>query len=178
MDAEKSLGAYLTDHMAGSVLATDLTKRGATQNDGPLAQFFTDLSREIEIDRRTLNTVAEKLGVEASPLKEAGAVVAERLSRFKIDHRITGRRQLSLLLELELLYLGIEGKHTLWRTLRVLHDQDARLAEFDFDKLSLRAQEQLSAVEERRLAVAVDALSSRTPATSSGTAVTGSGSGR
>jgi len=176
MDAEKSLGAYLTDHMAGSVLATDLTKRGATQNDGPLAQFFTDLSREIEIDRRTLNTVAEKLGVEASPLKEAGAVVAERLSRFKIDERMTGSPELSLLLELELLYLGIQGKHALWRALGAV--SDPRLAEFDFDKLSLRAQEQLSAVEERRLAVAVDALSSRTPATSSGTAVTGSGSGR
>jgi hypothetical protein len=40
-------------------------------------------------------------------------VIAERPGRFKIDHRITGSQQLSLLLELELLYLGIEGKHTL-----------------------------------------------------------------
>jgi hypothetical protein len=158
MDAEKSLGAYLTDHMAGSVTATDLAKRGANKNDGPLGQFFTDLSREIEVDRQTLATIAEKLGVEASPLKEAAAVVVERLSRFKIDHRVTGSPELSLLLELELLYLGIEGKHTLWRTLRALRDQDSRLAEFDFDQLSHRAQEQLSAVEERRLAVAVDAL--------------------
>src|ERR1700691_4913241 len=159
MPADKSLSGYLTDHMAGSVLASDLAKRGAKRNEGPIALFFADLSLEIELDRRTLASVAEKLGVEASPLKEAGAVVAERLSRFKIDQRVTGSPQLSLLLELEMLYLGIEGKHTLWRTLSALHDQDSRLAEFDFDKLSYRAQEQLSAVEERRLAVAVEALS-------------------
>jgi len=156
MPADKSLSAYLTDHMAGSVTASDLAKRDAKSNEGPIAQFFADLSREIEIDRRTLASVAEHCGVEPSPLKEAGAMVAERLSRFKFDHRVTGSPQLSLLLELELLYLGIEGKHTLWRTLRALHD--SRLQEFDFDKLARRAQEQLSAVEEQRVAVAVAAL--------------------
>ena len=72
-------------------------------------------------------------------LKQAAAVAAERLSRFKIDHRITGSPDLSLLLELELLYLGIEGKHSLWRSLDVLHD--SRLAEFDFGKLAARARE-------------------------------------
>jgi hypothetical protein len=156
MPADKSLSAYLTDHMAGSVTASDLAQRGAKNNEGPTGQFFTDLSREIEIDRRTLASVAEQCGVEPSPLKEAGAIVAERLSRFKFDHRATGNPQLSLLLELELLYLGIEGKHTLWRTLRVL--PDSRLSGFDFEQLAHRAQEQLAAVEEQRLAVAADAL--------------------
>jgi len=49
--------------------------------------------------------------------------------------------------------------HTLWRTLRALRGHDARLDGFDFDKLARRAEDQLSAVEEQRLAVAVDALS-------------------
>jgi hypothetical protein len=70
---------------------------------------------------------------------------------------VTGSPQLSLLLELELLYLGIEGKHTLWRTLRVL--DDPRLEKFDFDQLAGRAEKQLAAVEEQRLAVAAGALS-------------------
>jgi hypothetical protein len=159
MPADKSLSGYLTDHMAGSVSASDLAKRGAKRNEGPIALFFADLSREIELDRRTLASVAEQCGVDASPLKEAGAVVAERLSRFKIDHRVTGSPQLSLLLELELLYLGIEGKHTLWRTLGALSGHESGLSGFDFDKLARRATEQLAAVEEQRLAVAVDALS-------------------
>jgi len=157
MDAGKSLATYLTDHMAGSVTAHDLAKRGAEANEGPVAQFFAELSREIEMDRRTLASVAGEFGIEASPLKEAAATAAERLSRFKIDQRVTGSPQLSLLLELELLYLGIEGKHTLWRTLRVL--DDPRLEKFDFDQLAGRAEKQLAAVEEQRLAVAAGALS-------------------
>ena len=81
----------------------------------------------------------------------------ERLSRFKIDERMTGSPELSLLLELELLYLGIQGKHALWRALGAV--SDPRLAEFDFGKLEQRADEQLAAVEEQRIAAAKDALS-------------------
>ena len=159
MSSEKALEAYITDHMAGSVTASDLAKRGVANNDGPAAVFFQELSREIEMDRRTLEAIAARVDIQPSPLKEAAAVAAERLSRFKIDHRVTGSTQLSLLLELELLYLGIEGKHTLWRTLRVLAGTDTRLAEFDFDDLIKRAQEQLTGVERQRLAAAATALS-------------------
>jgi hypothetical protein len=158
MSSEKALAVYLTDHMAGSVSASDLAKRGAKHNDGQVSRFFADLAREIEADRRMLRSVADRVGTQPSLLKQAGAVAAERLSRFKIDHRVTGSPQLSLLLELELLYLGIEGKHTLWRTLRSLSGSDARLAEFDFDELARRAAEQLEAVEGQRLAAAATAL--------------------
>src|ERR1700683_4706211 len=157
MSAENSLQVYVTDHMAGSVAASDLARRGADNNQGPLGTFFSDLSREIEADRRTLDEIAATVGTQPSALKQAAAVAAERLSRFKLDHRMTGSPELSLLLELELLYLGIEGKHSLWRTLRVL--DDPRLAEFDFDQLADRAKQQLSAVEKQRLAIAPDALS-------------------
>ena len=40
-----ALGVYLTDHMAGSVSASDLARRGATNNDGPLGIFFSGLAR-------------------------------------------------------------------------------------------------------------------------------------
>jgi hypothetical protein len=155
---DKAIDVYLTDHMAGSLSASDLASRGAENNDGPLAQFFTDLRREIEIDRRTLEQIAARVDTQASPLKQAGAMAAERLSRFKIDHRMTGSAELSLLLELELLYLGIQGKHMLWRTLGAL--DDSRLAEFDFGKLAQRADEQLATVEQQRLATAERALAS------------------
>jgi hypothetical protein len=157
MPAGKVLDAYLTDHMAGSVSAGDMARRGAQNNTGPLAQFFADLAREIEVDRRTLEEIGERVGTQASALKQAGAVAIERLSRFKIDERMTGSPELSLLLELELLYLGIQGKHALWRALGAV--SDSRLAEFDFGKLEQRADEQLAAVEEQRIAAAKDALS-------------------
>lgn len=156
MSTADAMDAYLTDHMAGSLSASDLARRGAENNDGPLFQFFTDLAREIEVDRRTLEQIAERVDTQEHPLKQAAAVAAERLSRFKIDHRMTGSAALSLLLELELLYLGIEGKRLLWRTLAAV--SDARLVEFDFGRLAQRADEQMAAVEEQRLAAAKSAL--------------------
>ena len=155
--SENALQVYLTDHTAGSVAASDLARRGADNNEGPLATFFAELLREIEADRRTLDQIATSIGTQPSALKQAAAVAAERLSRFKVDHRMTGSPSLSLLLELELLYLGIEGKHSLWRSLDVLHD--SRLAEFDFGKLAARAREQLAAVEEQRFRAVASALS-------------------
>jgi hypothetical protein len=92
------------------------TWRGAANNQGALAIFFTGLASEIEADRKTLDKIAASLGTQPSTLKQAAAVGAERLCRFKIDHRMTGSPELSRLLELELLYLGIEDKHTLWRS--------------------------------------------------------------
>jgi hypothetical protein len=139
MSSDNALQVYITDHMAGSVAASDLARRGADNNDGPLGTFFADLSREIEADRRTLDQIATTVGAQPNALKQAAGVAAERLSRFKIDHRMTGSAELSLLLELELLYLGIEGKHSLWRSLSTL--EDSRLARFDFASLAARARE-------------------------------------
>ena len=156
MSSDNPLQIYLTDHMAGSVAASDLARRSADNNQGPLSTFFAGLLREIEADRRTLDQIANSIGTRPSTLKQAAAVAAERLSRFKMDHWMTGSAELSRLLELEMLYLGIEGKHRLWRSLDTLND--ARLAEFDFPKLAARAREQLAAVEEQRLKAAANAL--------------------
>jgi hypothetical protein len=156
MSSDTPLQVYLTDHMAGSVAASDLARHGADHNEGLLAAFFADLLREIEADRRTLDQIASSIGTRPSALKQAAAVAAERLSRVKMDHRMTGSAELSRLLELEMLYLGIEGKHSLWRSLDTLNDP--RLAEFDFPKLAARAREQLAAVEEQRLQAVASAF--------------------
>jgi hypothetical protein len=39
-DGSSALQAYLTDHMTGSVSASDLAKRGAENNEGPISTFF------------------------------------------------------------------------------------------------------------------------------------------
>ena len=143
--------------MAGSAAASDLARRGADNNQGPPATFYAGLLREIDAGRRTLDQIATSAGTQPSVLKQAAAVAAERLSRFKIDHRMTGNPHLSLLLELELLHLGIEGKHNLWRGLDVLND--SRLAEYDFGTPAAHAREQLAAAEEQHLRAVASALS-------------------
>ncbi|MBO0819479.1 MAG: hypothetical protein J2P26_01360 [Nocardiopsaceae bacterium] len=159
MAEENSLGSYLTDHMMGSISAHDLARRCAENNEGLVGEFFAGLAHEIGLDRETLESIASAVGVKEQPIKQAAGVAAERLSRFKIDHRMTGSSQLSLLLELELLYLGIQGKELLWRSLKAVAADDPRLSRFDFDLLAARAQQQLAAVEEQRTQAAAHALS-------------------
>lgn len=40
MSADDAIDAYLTDHMTGSLSASDLARRGAANNDGPLPVFY------------------------------------------------------------------------------------------------------------------------------------------
>jgi hypothetical protein len=155
----KALAAYLTDHMAGSVTASDLTRRGTRNNDGQIARFYGDLAGQIEADRRTLRLIAERVDVQPNAVKETAAMIGERVTRFKLDRRATSNPALSLLLELELLYLGIQGKNALWRALRALSASEARLAEFDFDELAARAELQLAAVDEQRIAAVARSFS-------------------
>ena len=57
--------------MAGSLFASYLARRCGEQRR-PLAQFFTDLMREIETARRTLEQIAACTDAQASPRKQAG----------------------------------------------------------------------------------------------------------
>jgi hypothetical protein len=77
----------------------------------------------------------------------------EKFSRFKLGSS-SAAAGLSRLLTLETLYLGVEGKCSLWRALKqVAHEYDA-IASTDFDMLIKRAENQKSRLEQERLAAA------------------------
>jgi serine phosphatase RsbU (regulator of sigma subunit) len=130
---------------------------GVAQARGPNNTYFQDRLAD-ELTGLTGSTPGQLVAsMRQAMLDFSGGNLIDDVTMLVVRaDRMTGDAQLSLLLELELLYLGIEGKHTLWRTLRVL--PDSRLSGFDFEKLAHRAQEQLAAVEEQRLAVAPAAL--------------------
>jgi hypothetical protein len=66
---------------------------------------------------------------------------------------------LGLLLALETLVIGITGKKLLWRALAAA--DLPQLQEFDFAKLTRRAEEQIDRVEAERIRAAQQALSIR-----------------
>jgi len=100
----------------------------------------------------------ELLGVQKSALKQAAGMVAETLSRLKLHKRVTGDADLSQLLELESLAMGITGKAALWETLIELARTDTRLRGVDLQGLRVRAQEQLGAVRDEHRKVAAAAF--------------------
>lgn len=153
------LDVYLNDHFAGSAAAVELVERIRAANEGtPLATHMESLGLEIEEDRDTLGDVMTRLGVVRSTPKQAAAKVLETLSRLRLNERLTGSADVTRLLELETLSVGIEGKVLLWRSLSEVAGARPQLAEFDLGALATRAVSQRAGVEPFRLAAAAAAL--------------------
>ena len=149
------LSDYLNDHLAGSVGALELLDRLVETYGGkPLEKFFRDLRQDIESDQAQLKELMEKLGVGESTVRKAGAWLAEKLSRPKIDLENGSPDDTGLFLALEALILGITGKRSLWRALHAASRAVPELARVDYSGLEKRAIEQCERVEARRLEVA------------------------
>lgn len=151
------LAIYLNDHLAGSTVGVELSRRARGSNKGtPLGEFLATLTVEIEEDRDTLEEVMEAVGAGRDRLKVVGAWAGEKAGRLKLNGSWLSYSPLSRVVELEGLRLGVEGKACLWRMLREL--ADPRLSGFDFDALIARAESQRDQLEQRRIEAGLLAL--------------------
>jgi hypothetical protein len=148
-DSDARLSAYLNDHLAGSAAAIQLANRcQEQQGDSELGRYLGDLIGEIEEDRHVLERVMTAVGAQNNPVKRAGALGVELLTRLKGYVPVLGSGSaVARLEEIELLSLGVEGKQLLWRLLRELSRSDERLQGFDFTLLEKRAQMQREGLE-------------------------------
>lgn len=159
MPAPAALDTYLNDHLAASASAVALIDTIRSNNEGTaLATYLSQLDRAVEADRDTLALVMDALGVARSMPKQAGGKVVERLSRLRLHERITGSAEVSRLMEIDTLSLGIEGKLALWRALAAVSGARPELAGFDFSELADRAVSQRAGLEPYRLEAAAQAL--------------------
>ena len=162
MAAPTLLRIYLNDHLAGATAGLAVARRCLARNEqGPLGDFLRLFVRELEQDRTTLKEAMRLLGAPQNPLKQAAGLLAERVGLLKFNGQLTGYSDLSRLLELEALSVGVEGKLSLWRSLSATVASDDRLAPIDLDRLIERARAQREGLEEHRLAAAGRALAAR-----------------
>ncbi len=157
----QQLESYLKDHYAGGVAALELIKHSIETHRGTsLAAFFEELHAEVKADHEQLHNLMTALGFDASGVRNAGAWMAEKLSRAKIGFSGGKGNELGLLQALEGLSIGITGKRLLWGALRTVQKSLPILQQTDFELLEKRATEQLDRVEAERLAAAETALRS------------------
>jgi hypothetical protein len=155
----QALEVYLNDHLAGSAAAVELVGRIRANNGGtPLGTYLEGLGPEIQADRDTLTALMEAQGVPRSTPKQLAGKVLETLSRARLSEHVTRSAAVTLLMELETLSLGIEGKLALWRALgQIAADHPALLAA-DLPALADRAVRQRAGLEPFRLEAATQAL--------------------
>jgi hypothetical protein len=155
--SEHRLGAYLNDHLAGSVGAVTMVERAIAENDGtPLAAALAALAADIREDQDTLRGLIARLGVSENSVKKAGAWVMERAARLKLAD--LAEDTLDRLEMLEALALGIHGKLALWRALEHAAAGHPAVAAMDLQGLARRAEAQAEQVEALRLAAAAEAF--------------------
>jgi hypothetical protein len=156
---ESHLSIYLNDHLAGATAGAELARRAAGANRstayGPVLER---LAEEIAQDRDALLDVMRRLGVGRDRAKVALAWGAEKAGRLKVNGALLRYSPLSRLEELEMLSLGVEGKHALWQALRRTHADDPRLRGVDLEALIERARSQRRRLERERRRAADEAL--------------------
>jgi hypothetical protein len=161
MIATDSLGVYLNDHLGGSEAGVETAEKLRSRNEGtPFGAVMTQLVLEIKEDRATLENLMDRLGIERNPGKLTAGRGIEKLSRLRTSKTLTGSAELSRLMDIEALGLGIEGKYAMWRELREIAELDQRLASTDLEALADRARQQRDTLEPYRLQCAALAFAS------------------
>lgn len=146
------LGIYLNDHLAGATAGAELARRVAGSHHDPEARKrLAGLAADIAADRRTLLQLMRGAGVPARGHKILAGWAAEKAGRLKPNANFLTRSPLSDLIELETLYLGIQGKAAGWRALLGAAANDGLMDEKRLRVLLDRAGDQLAVVEELRI---------------------------
>jgi hypothetical protein len=147
----KLLRIYLQDHLAGSTGGLELARRARGANEGtPYGEALAKVADDIEADRRSLESVMDDLGFSPDRAKNLGFWMAEKAGRLKLNGQLTGYSPLSRMIEIEGLITGVNGKRSLWLTLR---DVAATVPELDAERLGRlaeRAEQQLETLHELR----------------------------
>ena len=157
--ADRAMGVYLNDHLAGAMLGSDLAEQIQQRHEGSrLGEVMSAIAPEIEEDRQQLVELMKRMDVSQNPIKQATGWLAEKASRVKFSGIGSGEPDQSAFMALETLRLGVEGKASMWRALREVQSQYPPLTATNLDELIARADNQIDALERERLAAGVLAL--------------------
>ena len=154
-----NLERYLNDHLLGSAGAVDLIETLARSSAGTSDEtFFLNLKSKVEEERELVHGLLAALGKSQSKILEVMGNLTAKGGRLKLLWEGTDSGELGIFEALEILSLGIGGKRSLWLMLEKIAPAIPEWAGTDFTALATNAQEQLYAVETRRITAGEGAL--------------------
>jgi len=155
-NADRYFSIYLNDHLAGASAGLELA--AALKDRAGMEPVMTQLSRDIEEDRRELQAIVERHGTRPSRVRQAAGWMTEKLTEIKtrLDDSSDGALQTFELIEA--LAIGIDGKRALWTALEAVSDSVPALHGVDFRRLIARADDQRRLVEAHRVRAATAAF--------------------
>ena len=152
------LRIYLNDHLAGATVGVELAKRSQKSNKGtPLGDFLAEFVADVSADKAQLEELMAKVGAGRNMMKSGVGWVAEKMGRLKSNGQLAGYSDLSRLIELEGLMVGVTGKIGLWRSLSEAFPPP-QPPPADFQGLLQRAQAQLEELRHHHQGAAAEAF--------------------
>lgn len=148
---EQALRTYLDGHLVGARTVTQLVDRRLEDGVGP--EWMRSFRADLEEDRQIVEDIADRLdasGLVPSHLAASAAQAATRGALRVIEELEASLRDL---LEFETMYLGVQGKAALWRTLQLWAGHPA-IADVDLDRLEQRAADHAAKLEAFRIGAA------------------------
>lgn len=150
--AQRRLEIYLNDHLAGASAGMRLARRVAgAQRNGPFGRELEAIAGQIAEDRAALLGIMRDVSVTPRAVYAWTGRVAELVGRLKPNGRLVRRAELSDLVELEAMRLGVVGKLQGWAALAVAAESDPRLDGERLRALESRAKSQADMLEGMRL---------------------------
>ncbi|QCB93750.1 hypothetical protein [Cellulomonas shaoxiangyii] len=141
------LTTYIEDHVAGATgVISRLERLSRVEELGVMREPLGRLAAELREERAAHLATARALELSLSRVKRVGALVGERVARLKPNGRVAGRSPLSLVLELEVVRSGLEGKRMGWLTLRE-HADALGLDEARIEHFITRSRDQADRIE-------------------------------
>jgi predicted DNA-binding ribbon-helix-helix protein len=161
-DADRLLRIYLQDHFAGSTAGLALVRRCRRANP-TLEPLLADLERDIVEDRKSLESIMSRLGVQPSRVKSAFGSVAELVGRLKNNGTVTRYSPSSRVIELEGLAAGVMTKRNLWNALSTIAADRSELDAAELDRLIERSTAQLESIMGAHRPAAAEAFATAQP---------------
>lgn len=153
--ANRHLAIYINDYLAGATTAVELLEHLEAMFRGmTLEPFLARLRADITADRGALESIMARLQIEENRPRQAAAWLAERFSRLKLRMDDPAGGPLHVLEAMDVVAIGIEGKHALWRALASVAEGIPLLRGVDLERLEQRATAQRRQVEIMRLEAA------------------------
>ena len=122
MSDSDNVAVYLNDHLGGSAAALQLVDSLRADADPELGEVLEAVQDEILEDRETLLQVMRSMNVEPGAVKQVAGRIAGAALRLQASEAVAGSAELSQLLRLEVLVLGISGKIAGWTAVGASRD--------------------------------------------------------
>jgi hypothetical protein len=158
------LKTYLNDHLAACVTKIELARRCLSNNRSTeLARTLEGALIFLQRDRQRMKLLLQRLQGSEDLVKQLGGWALEKVGRLKLNNSLFRYSDLSRVIELETLLVGIEASIKMWNGLERTRKDDPRFSDIRFAESRKEASDILEELEERHMEACLAAFGRKDP---------------